>query len=316
MAKLFFFYISYLYFPAMALIFWAIAKRYLNSRLIWLFPALGLSVLAYARFVEPRILTVNRTEIVLDEANLSDDTVTFLVFSDTHYGIFRNAMPLQRILKRARKLDFDAVLIPGDLVYHLDSEAFRDTFSWLNDFGKPVYIVYGNHDVGLPGPDVSLKLTAVLSEMENVHLIQNRLVPFDHDGRKVWLMGTLDLWQRVYPFPPIEQLDDAPIIILTHNPDMAFEVPKSIDFDLMIAGHTHGGQIRIPLVYKKAIPTIHPFEKGLYQVTTSGGQKQVFVTSGTGMVGLPMRFLMPPRLDILTVRLPEQQSGDDNAPQN
>ena len=73
----------------------------------------------------------------------------------------------------------------------------------------------------------------------------------------------------------------------------------------MLAGHTHGGQIRIPLLYKHMIPTRWPFDKGLYIYPSRTGGRLVYVTPGTGMVGLPMRFLMPPRIDILTVHLPE-----------
>jgi len=90
-------------------------------------------------------------------------------------------------------------------------------------------------------------------------------------------------------------------VLLTHNPDTAFEVPASINYDLMLAGHTHGGQIRIPGLYKKVIPTEYPFDKGLYRLAIDGQTRLVFVSPGTGMVGLPFRFNIPPQIDILTV---------------
>jgi len=95
-----------------------------------------------------------------------------------------------------------------------------------------------------------------------------------------------------------------PIFLLTHNPDTAFKVPPSFDYDLMLAGHTHGGQVRIPGLIHKVIPTEYPFDKGLHTKQIAGHKRLIYVTTGTGMVGVPLRFNMPPRIDILTVSMP------------
>ncbi|MFH1514360.1 MAG: phosphohydrolase, partial [bacterium] len=84
-------------------------------------------------------------------------------------------------------------------------------------------------------------------------------------------------------------------IVLAHNPDTVYEFPEGVNVDLVLSGHTHGGQIRIPFLYKTQIPTIHPFDKGLYNVNDI----PVYVTSGIGMIGLPFRFLIPPQIEIL-----------------
>ncbi len=83
-------------------------------------------------------------------------------------------------------------------------------------------------------------------------------------------------------------------MVFTHNPDTTLSYRKNIA-DLTIAGHTHGGQIRLPLIYKFAIPCKGDFDQGLYQSTTG----KTFVTSGLGEVGLPMRLGIPPVIDIL-----------------
>jgi len=74
---------------------------------------------------------------------------------------------------------------------------------------------------------------------------------------------------------------------------------------LMLAGHTHGGQVRIPGLYQHVLPVTGPFDRELHRFTSPAGERLVYVTTGTGMVGVPMRFLMPPRVDILTVHLPD-----------
>jgi uncharacterized protein len=63
--------------------------------------------------------------------------------------------------------------------------------------------------------------------------------------------------------------------------------------------------VRIPGLYQKILPVTGPFDKELHRFASPAGERLVYVTTGTGMVGVPMRFLMPPRVDILTIHLPE-----------
>jgi hypothetical protein len=90
---------------------------------------------------------------------------------------------------------------------------------------------------------------------------------------------------------------DRPVIVVAHNPDSAMQL-KPGSAALVVSGHTHGGQIRIPGLYRYVIPTEHPFDRGLHGF----GPVPVFVTAGLGEVGLPMRFLNPPVIDVLELR--------------
>src|SRR5690606_19941212 len=101
---------------------------------------------------------------------------------------------------------------------------------------------------------------------------------------------------------------EAPVLLLTHNPDTARFVPAGFPYSLMLAGHTHGGQVRIPFLYKHMIPTQWPFDKELHIFPSDSGDRLVYVSSGTGMSGLPIRLFMPPRIDILTLHLPESKT--------
>lgn len=298
--KLFFYYISYLYLPAAGMFIWYLLRRRRRLWPLWTLIFSALSVLAYARFIEPRLLNVQHTTIPITAEIDAPKTVRLLVFSDMHIGLFGNAMSIDRIVRKAKTLDFDAVLIPGDLSYYLKPENIKKTFAPLQQLETPVFVVLGNHDVGIPGPDLGMALTSSLDRMENVRVIHNRTVELNINGVVLDLMGTSDLWQRQYSFPE-SALKTKPLIILTHNPDMAQKVPPEQDFDLLVAGHTHGGQVRIPFLYQRAIPTRYPYDKGLHHVPLSNGEKQVFVTPGTGMIGLPLRFLMPPQLDVVTL---------------
>ena len=88
-----------------------------------------------------------------------------------------------------------------------------------------------------------------------------------------------------------------PLVGLSHNPDTALDlnVPR---MKLLLAGHTHGGQIRIPWLYKKVIPVRGPFDVGLHVPVTATAPR-VFVTSGLGETALPLRLFRPPVVDVL-----------------
>ncbi len=306
MLKVFVFWASWLYFPAaMLLAVWAVRKRGL-ARWTSVLLLLGLSVLAYARFVEPRILITHHEDILLPGATANSPTVRIALFGDPHVGIFGNAMPISRIVNRINSENVDAVFLAGDITYHPEPSAIGDKVSALARLDAPLYAVLGNHDVGLPGPDLS---DPTLSALRKVNAIDpsNRAFEVTIGGHDVIVAGASDLWQGRQDFSFRTSLpENRPVFLLTHNPDTALNVPDDFAYDLMLAGHTHGGQIRLPFLYRKAIPTEWPFDKELHHFPTpTGGERLVYVTSGTGMVGLPLRFLMPPRVDILTIHLPE-----------
>ena len=210
------FYASFLYFPFVITMGWLMIKRSGFYRWGALSLVILASVPAYARFVEPRFLRTIEAEIALagSPAEGGDD-IRLLLFSDTHIGMFGNTMPLERIRERADTLDFDAVLLAGDLTYHLPEDQIEAAFHELNNFGKPVFVVFGNHDVGFPGPDLGMQLAGYFATLENVHLLNNRTEIVNLNGREIWLTGTSDLWQGQIEYPTENPPAGTPRIILT-----------------------------------------------------------------------------------------------------
>jgi uncharacterized protein len=88
------------------------------------------------------------------------------------------------------------------------------------------------------------------------------------------------------------------MLLLTHNPDSYYSLPSLKQPFVLLAGHTHGGQVNLPVVTEKIlkIVTQQGYQRGLYSLHQNN---QLFVTSGIGMVGLPLRFGMPPMIDVL-----------------
>ena len=298
----FIYWASYLYFPFVLLcILLAVrgTRLWKLSALVALVPA---TVLAYARFVEPQRLNVVETSIDLTDGT-NGEMLRIAVFADMHYGMFGNAVSLKRIVRAVNAADVDAVFIPGDFVYHLPEERFEKTFAPLAELDAPVFAVLGNHDVGYPGPDIGPALTPVL-ERVGVTMVENRAERVEIAGQSFTIAGASDLWQAEMRFDYEDEVTGQPLIFLAHNPDTAYAMPKSINYDIMLAGHTHGGQIRVPGLLRRVIPTTHPFDHGMHVLDLDGKQRRVFVTPGTGMVGLPMRFRMMPRIDILNLQMP------------
>jgi predicted MPP superfamily phosphohydrolase len=186
-------------------------------------------------------------------------------------------------------------MVAGDWTY----EPKRDLvagFAPLAQLKKPVFAVLGNHDVERPGPKLAKELRAAL-ETHGVHLMEGRSMNLNG-----WnIVGLDDLWggnpeQQIKPL--LKNTATSPTLILTHQPDTAALLPEK-NSQLTLAGHTHGGQINLPLITRRLLQATmtHPWYNGAYQ-TRYG---TVFVTTGTGMVGAPMRFNMPPRIDVLNI---------------
>jgi hypothetical protein len=309
--KLAIFYASYLYFPAALFLGVVIARRQGVKRVLAALALAGLSVPAYARFVEPRILTTAEQDVRLSRCFPEAGEIRAVVFSDTHIGLFGNAMPIARIARRAAKLEPDLALIPGDFTYFLSPEKFSPRFAALAEIGAPVFAVLGNHDVGLPGPDVAESLSASLGALGVVMLDDKAAAIEVGGGAEIELVGLSDLWLRRQDRKLLERRGDRPRLVLTHNPNTALEILPRQAVDLMIAGHTHGGQIRIPgltcLLFRSMC---HVTVAGLAE--TARGP--VFVTTGTGMVGLPMRLGVPPRIDVLSVSWSKCAAADATPP--
>lgn len=252
-----------------------------------------LNIFAYARFVEPRILLTKHHQIKLDSCYPDQGAIKLAVFSDTHNGLFANAMPVDRIVKAVNATNPDAVLIAGDFTYFLHPQNYKKIFSPLSHIAAPIYGVLGNHDVGIPGPDMSIPLSEFLPT-RGVIISDNRIHPLPKNYE---LIGLSDSWEGNQDFSLLSKPKRQPRIVLTHNPKTILFLEKD-SFDLLISGHTHGGQIYLPGLTCKLVEFACHINRYGYKKLSEG---VLFVTSGTGMVGLPMRFNTPPRIDILSI---------------
>jgi len=277
--------------------------------LIWQFdnlnkPAAIFLILAcflflYARFIEPNIIKIRRHKIKLGKKNSAPFKI--VVISDFHIGLFTKSFFLKGVVKRIKKLEFDLILIPGDFVWCLPKIKIRKKLAALRELSAPTFAVLGNHDCGAKGEkDVSGELERILTDY-GLNIIDNKIEEIKIKGQGIKIIGLSDIETRYPDYNLIKNLSGANInIILAHNPDTAYEFP-SYDMDLVVCGHTHGGQVRIYPFYKYAYKYIsqmkHDFDKGLKNFRGT----KVFINTGVGLGGLPFRFLMPPVIDVLEI---------------
>ena len=289
---------SYLYFPAAALLLWLVANRHGLARTMTLLVLAALTILAYARFVEPRILLTREHDVALLRCMGAEGSARIAVFSDMHIGVFGNAMPARQIVRAVNAASPDAVLIAGDFTYWLAPEKFETAFGALAGIDAPAFAVTGNHDVGLPGPDVGAPLTQALSAI-GLTVLDDGIAAVEISGRTIEIAGLSDLWAENQQLTLLENRGPAPRLVLTHNPATIRTLLPRQSVDLMVAGHTHGGQINLPVVTCAFFPSMCRLSLGGLAETERG---PVFVTTGTGMVILPMRFNAAPSIDVLNVK--------------
>lgn len=238
------------------------------------------------RFIEPALIVERHT--VLD---LGFPARVALI-SDYHVGLFNSPRFLERVVDRLNAMPLDAVLIAGDHLSKPD-RPLSELLAPLARLRHATFSVPGNHDESRPGPPVRDELRRALlavgvTPIEYRHVVRERFT----------LIGLGDHFARRDGIEPVLAAPaDKPRIVLMHNPDSAMALPPG-SAALALAGHTHGGQIRIPLLYRYAIPCVHPFDRGLHTF----GPVPTFVTSGLGETGVPMRFLNPPAIDVLEIR--------------
>ena len=259
-------------------------------------PPVALGV--YARHIEPRVLLVSEHAVEVCGGGLPG-TLRAAVVSDFHYGIFGNAMPMDRIVRKLNGLDVDLVLIPGDFTLYPEAGALPRHLAALSDAEMPVYAAFGNHDVGIPGPDLTEPLTAAL-EGAGVTVLNPGEAVFEAEGKFLRVVGQRDLWDSQFRGLPLGVVEPSPMatIVIQHNPDALLEEDLG-PFDLLVSGHTHGGQINLPWITCAMTFACDTLRYG-FADTPAG---KLFVTSGTGMTGLPVRLGVPPKIDVLNLTL-------------
>lgn len=228
------------------------------------------------------------------------DGLSLVQISDIHLNGRMPKSYFQEIVEQTRRCRPDLVLITGDLI---DCEPYVD---WLPDiFGQlagecSVYFVLGNHDLKVD--TARLRSTLVRLGMVDVG---GRWVAAEIRGQQVVLAGNELPWIGGAPnltgIPPRNDEQGQLRIALSHSPDQ-FRWARANDFDLLVAGHTHGGQICFPLIGPIFIPSRH----GVRHAAGVFHREPTVLHVGRGLSGeLPLRLNCMPELPHLVLHAPK-----------
>ncbi len=289
-----------------------------NIYIVLLTTAVAFALLGYAYFIEPRRLVINSSEVVVTGLEPAFDGLKIVAVSDIHGG--SNGIDhekLREIVRQINRQQPDAVVMLGDYVANTsDRKSILMPVSEIADglsgieskFG--VFVVLGNHD----GWHSDQTIASSLSNIGYI-VLQNEIAVIERGGKKLNILGLkdhlrLDSW---YTFDAMVRGVSQPyangdFIVLEHSPDVfhVLNYHKSLGdrFRLMIAGHSHGGQVWLPIVGSPLVPSSFGQKYVSGHIKEDG--RHLFVTTGIGTSIMPFRFLVPPEIAVLTLRAPRK----------
>lgn len=257
------------------------------------FLLLGWVVVFYGSFIEPKQLQTRTYETAIGVGK--GRQLSIAVVSDLHLGIYKHRDWTEKVVKAINALRPDLVVLAGDNASNVAGlEAFEPLKDIQSRFGT--YAVLGNWDYSTGAVDVRKRI-----ESYNVEVLTNESVAIPVPGADIRLIGLDDYrdgkpdWSTAMAQVPPSSLK----IVVVHNPDFAPQA-EIRNVDLLIAGHTHCGQIRLPVlgpVPKMPISIGRRFDCGVFNF----GPTRLFITPGVGESGTRARLFDQPEVSLLKV---------------
>ena len=252
--------------------------------------------------IEPHLLVVNRSTLTVPRWPAQLDGITIAALSDLHVGSPGMRLgDVDVVVARTNALDADVVVLLGDYVpgTHATADDVEQLARALGGLHARhgVFAVLGNHDQWTDGPGIAAALAR-----HGVRVLTNEAVLVTTARGAVYLGGIDDaLTGHADPARVLARVPaGAPLVGLAHEPDVFADL--SPRFALLLAGHTHGGQVRLPFLGRLVVPSA--FGQRYAAGWVEEGGRGLFVTTGLGTSILPVRFAVPPEIAALTLVAP------------
>ena len=259
--------------------------------------------------------TTERVEVPIANLPRELDGLRIAQLSDIHIGDYMTRPEIARAVRMANDLHPDLAVVTGDFV-STKGDPLEACITELSHLQAPLGIwgCNGNHEIYA---EVEAEAER-LFQANGMQLLRARSAVIEHNGAKFNLLGVDYQRDHMTPGertgPMLQEIEgqvrkDMPNILLSHNPN-SYRRAAQLGIELSLAGHTHGGQVKVEIVDHDVNPArlITPFIAGLYHLPMRKGngiapqKAALYVNRGLGTIGFPVRLGVPPEITLLTLR--------------
>jgi predicted MPP superfamily phosphohydrolase len=252
---------------------------------------------AYARLVEPHFYRISETDVFIRDLPERFENFRITQLTDIHHSRILGIDQVRHVVELAQQTKPDMFVLTGDYTttYRRFIEPCAEALGQLNA-SDGVWAVLGNHD-HYTDPE----LTTRALQRRHITVLENANTTLQRGPDSLQLSG-IDDWSWNFTdwtsaFSGLKP--STPTILLSHQPSV-LDLEQTQNVALILSGHTHGGQVRLPgLGAPMRFATREmKYDRGLFQ----RGETQLYVSSGTGVIGLPVRFGVRPEIAVLRLK--------------
>lgn len=255
-------------------------------------------------FIEPNRPVLKSIDVPLARLPEAFDGFRIVQLSDFHYDETFSVVPIRNSIEIVNRLNPDLLVFTGDFITRPFSRSHKSKaiasadpcskllFQMEARFGR--FASLGNHDC-----DTDPNQVSEILQSNGIRVLRNSSLPIERDSQRVWISGVesfpelFDVNRALREIPSNES-----VIMLAHEPDSADEVAR-YPVDVQLSGHSHGGQIRVPIVGAPFYPPYgRKYPRGFRRV----GRLSLYTNVGIGTLGVPIRFDCPPEITLITLR--------------
>lgn len=269
-------------------------------KFLWIVFLIAAAIYIYARFIEPNCLTMNYINVNNGLISRNKEDLRILQFSDTHISEYFNIKDLNRVVEKINEENPDIVIFTGDLIdqynNYKNNNNINEIWDILGRINAPLgkYAVYGNHDYG-GGAEFAYK--TIMENSGFVVLKNDKVILEDYNiniiGMDDSIFGNFEK-EKLIVFLDKERYN----VVLSHEPDVV-DYLLEYNIDLFLSGHSHGGQVNLPLV--NSFPILaKKYTNGIYSFNNYR-QTMHYVNIGLGTSQIPLRFMAPPELSVFVL---------------
>lgn len=269
-----------------------IEEKRKSNIFIYFLLVLGL-LLIYSRYIEPYNLTLKEYKIESSNIPKSFDSLKIIHFSDIHYGRTVDFEYLKEIVNKINNHEPDLVIFTGDFLdkdINLDTKEINKINNELKKIDSTLgnFAVIGNHDM------------KYLNDYKNIcdnafTILDNQeKILYYNENESIKLIGLADSLESKINYDLLNKENNEYTFVLVHEPD-EFDKISEYKFDVMLSGHSHNGQIRLPFIGKIYTPI---GSKDYFDSYYNINNKEIFISNGIGTSSLPFRFMSRPSINL------------------